>query len=92
MKNVERAITMLNELMNETNTIWANLPEHRYDLTFGWRYYDDKEGIYEVGPNRNTAIHKVKEICDILEVNECVYYAVQGENEYGEPAPCIRFF
>lgn len=92
MKNVERAVTMLNELMNETLSTWDNLPIHRNDLAFGWGFCDEEKGTYSVRPFWSTSLHKVKEICDILEVNECTYYAKVEINAMGELAPSIYFF
>lgn len=91
MKNVERAIVMLNEAMYEVFKKWPK-PEDLKAYAWGWRkYYGEIEGGI-VGNNHGTTFYYVEEVVNILKANELTFYLTMTENADGEPTPGIAFF
>lgn len=91
-RRTEIFVELVQELINDVITRYANDADALETYAFGWKEFDEETGSFAIGPNNTRVFHYADRVVKIVEACGMHWYIDFDENETGKPCAIVRAF
>jgi hypothetical protein len=90
-KQTEIFVELVQELINDVISHYANDADALESYAFGWIELDEETETFAIGPNNKSVFHYADRVVKIAEACGMSWYITIGENKTG-PCAIVRVF